>query len=455
MRSLFRRPAAAPSPTAVFTPAAPTTAAAYDPSAASSGTGGIHDVFVARQPIFGDDDRLFAYELLYRSDAATTRADGVSSDQMCTDTVLHTLMTIGLAPLTGGTLAFVNLTRDFLLGRLYELFEPSTVMIELLESVEPDDEVVRACERLVSQGYKLALDDFVNKPGYEPLLQLASVVKIDVLGRSEADLKLTADELRPYGVRLLAERVETAEVRDVCRRHGYTLFQGYFYSRPQIVSHRELGVEHSTLVRLMNMLEDPTATDADVEQAFKGDPSLSYKLLRIANSAAFSGREVSSIGFALRMVGRKPLHRWLTLLFVSSMAARSGISRELVLAALARARLAEIVGERSAQTRGLRASMVATGPLFLTGLFSLLDVLLRMPMEGVLSRMAIAPDVKSALLQRSGPYAPTLSLIEAQERGDWEAVGDASAAIGVPAAAVSSGYTEALGWARDRLASAA
>lgn len=454
MRTLFRRATPAPAPAPRTAPPAPVPPP-YDPNSATAGVAGIHDVFVARQPIFGEDDRLFAYELLYRGDSANNRAAGVSSDQMCTDTVLHTLMTIGLAPLTGGTLAFVNLTRDFLLGRLYELFEPSTVMIELLETVEPDEEVVRACERLVSQGYTLALDDFVNRPGYEPLLKLASVVKIDVLDRSEADLKRTADELRPYGVRLLAERVETSEVRDACRRLGYTLFQGYFYSRPQVVSHRELGVEHSTLVRLMNMLDDPAATDANIEQAFKSDPSLSYKLLRIANSAAFAGREVSSIGFALRMVGRKPLHRWLTLLFVSTMAARSGISRELVLAALARARLAEIVGERSAQARGLRASMVPTGPLFLTGLFSLLDVLLRMPMDGVLARMSITPDVKSALLTRSGPYAATLALVEAQERGDWDAVTDAAAAVGVAPAAVSSGYTEALGWARERLASAA
>ncbi len=455
MRTLFRRAApAVPAPSAA-TPAVPLPADGLTATAASeAGMGGIHDVFVARQPIFGDDDRLFAYELLYRNDALQTRAEGVSQDQMCTDTVLHTLMTIGLAPLTGGTLAFVNLTRDFLLGRLYELFEPSTVMIELLETVEPDDEVVRACERLVSSGYMLALDDFVNQPAYEPLLKLASVVKIDVLGRSEADLKRTAEELKPYGVRLLAERVETAEVHDVCRRLGYTLFQGYFYSRPQVVSHRELGVEHSTLVRLMNMLDDPATADADIEQAFKGDPSLSYKLLRIANSAAFSGREVSSIGFALRMVGRKPLHRWLTLLFVSSMATRSGIARELVLAALARGRLSELVGERGARVRGLRAGMVATGPLFLTGLFSLLDVLLRMPMDGVLSRMSIAADVKAALLTRSGPYAATLALVEAQERGDWDAVGDASKAVGVTAAAVSTDYTEALGWARDRLASA-
>jgi hypothetical protein len=165
------------------------------------------------------------------------------------------------------------------------------------------------------------------------------------------------------------------------------------------------------MVRLLNLLEDQKAGDQEIENAFKSDPSLSYKLLRIANSAAFGGRDVTSIGFALRMVGRAVLHRWLTVLLVSSVASNSGIGHELVLAALVRARLAELVAERT----GRRAQ---TGPLFLVGLFSLLDALLRMPMEGILSRMAIAQDVKDALLTRSGPYASTLALVEAQERGD-------------------------------------
>jgi c-di-GMP phosphodiesterase len=429
----------APAAASVTAPVPATPAAPAAPVAA-----GIHDVFVARQPIFDANDRLFAYELLYRSGAQQNFANGVSADQMCTDTVIHALLSIGMSPLTGGTLAFVNMTRDFLMSGQYQLFEPATVVIELLESVEPDDEVVAACRQLVERGYTLALDDFVDAPGYEPLLQLASIVKIDVLNRPEAELKRVADDLRKHDVRLLAERVENAEVRDMCRRLGYTLFQGYYYSRPQIVSHRELSVEHSTMMRLLNLLDDPKASDGEIENAFKSDPSLSYKLLRIANSAAFGGRDVQSIGFALRMVGRGVLHRWLTLLLVSSVASNNGIALELVLAALVRARLSELVGERT----GRRA---AVGPLFLVGLFSLLDALLRMPMEGVLERMAIAQEVKDALLSRSGPYAGTLALVEAQERGDWEAVVDASAAVGLTPSQVSTLYTEALGWAGERV----
>ena len=446
MLSFLRRPAPA-APTAVApapSTAAPATAADVTGSMPAVSAQSIRDVFVARQPIFDGGDRLFAYELLYRAGADQTAARGVSSNQMCTDTVIHALLSIGLAPLTAGTLAFVNMTRDFLTRRLYELFDPKTVVVELLETVEPDAAVVAECERLVKLGYTLALDDFVNAPGYEPLLRLAKIVKIDVLNRPTEELSRVVREMAPYGVQLLAERVETAAVRDACRRLGFTLFQGYFYSKPQIVSHRELSVEHATIVRLMNLLDTPTATDQEIEDAFRSDPSLSYKLLRIANSASFGGRDVQSIGFALRMVGRGVLHRWLTLLMVSSVASQSGIAHELVVSALARARLCELVGEKTGRSGEV-------GPLFLVGLFSLLDVLLRMPMAGIVERMAVAKDVKDALLSRSGPYAGVLALVEAQERGDWDAVVDAAAAVGVAEGEVSGAYAEALGWAGERI----
>jgi EAL and modified HD-GYP domain-containing signal transduction protein len=405
---------------------------------------GIHDVFVGRQPIFDDQERLYSYELLYRAGAASDAADGMSRDQMCRDTVLHTLMSIGLTPITGGALAFVNLTRAFLVARLYELFDPKTVVIELLETVEPDAEVVAECERLVSIGYTLALDDFVNAPGYEPLLRLAKIVKVDVLGRDEAELRRVAEELRPYGVRLLAERVETADVRDRCRRLGYTLFQGYFYSRPQVVSHRELGVEQVAVVRLMNMLDDARATDAEIENAFKGDPSLSYKLLRIANSAAFGARGVASIGHALRLVGTQAIAP------LADAAPRVDHRR----AERRRARAGRCRRWRAAAGRaGGRAVGAAAdaGPLFLTGLFSLLDALLRMPMDGVLAPMHIAPDVKAALLSRSGPYAAALALVEAQEHGDWARWTTRPPRWGSRRRAVSAAYTEALAWAAERL----
>jgi c-di-GMP-related signal transduction protein len=446
MRSFFSRGAKPESSVAVApAPLAPAPAPVSVASApAEDPSDGSRDVFVARQPIFDGADRLCAYEILYRSGSQQNWADGTSSEQMCTDTVIHALLSIGLTPLTGGTLAFVNHSRDFLVRGLYELFDPSTVIIELLETVTLDDEVMNACRRLVDMGYTLALDDFVNAPEYAPLLEIAHIIKIDVLNRPFDELAGVVAELAPYNVRLLAERVETAEVRDACRDMGFTLFQGYFYSKPQIVSQRELGVNQSSMLRLMSLLDDPTASEVEIEEAFRSDPALSFKLLRIANSAAFGGREVQSIAFALRMVGRQVLHRWLTLLLVSSMASQSGVSRELVLEALTRARLCELLGQRT----GRRAQ---EGPLFLLGLCSLLDVLLRMPMDEVVTRMAIATDVRDALLTREGPLASTLLLVEHYGRGDWSSAEEVARTLPIDMLDVSALYTESLGWAGDRL----
>jgi EAL and modified HD-GYP domain-containing signal transduction protein len=198
------------------------------------------------------------------------------------------------------------------------------------------------------------------------------------------------------------------------------------------------------MLRLMSLLDDAEASDAEIEDAFRSDPSLSYKLLRIANSAMFGGRDVTSIGYALRMVGRQVLQRWLSLLLVSSVASRNGIAGELVLAALVRARLCELLAQRSGRGRDM-------GALFLVGLFSLLDALLRMPMEGILSRMKIAPEVRDALLHRGGPYGVALELVEAYEEGRWDGVVRAADGMGVPTARLLELYIGSLAWARERL----
>jgi EAL and modified HD-GYP domain-containing signal transduction protein len=416
------------------------------PSPAGVATEGVHDVFVARQPIFDARDRLFAYELLYRSSAQQNWASGATPDQMCTDTVIHSVLSIGLDRLTGGAVSFVNLTRELLMRGLYELFDPRTVVVELLETVEPDEEVIAACERLVAAGYRLALDDFVYSPAYEPLLALASVIKVDVLDREESELEALASRLKQFDVRLLAERVETAAVRDSCRAMGFDLFQGYYYSRPEILSKRELSIEQATMVRLMNLLTDDSQAETAIEDAFRSDPSLSYKLLRIVNSAAFGGREIESISFALRLLGRTSLHQWLTILLVSTVGTQSGVSRELVKVALVRARFCELIGLKQRKRD-------QAGSLFLVGMFSMLDVLMQMPMEEIVVRMALGHDVRNALLRREGPLAPTLGLAVAYDSADWNEARAAADAVGVPLDQIAVLYADSLAWARERLSS--
>jgi EAL and modified HD-GYP domain-containing signal transduction protein len=405
------------------------------------------DLFVARQPIFDHDGELSGYELLYRRSAQSRAADGQSTSQMSLDVITQSFLEIGLERITRGKRAFINFSRDMLLSGCYDLLDPRSVVIELLEDIELDAAVGAECERLVRKGYCLALDDYEMESSQAPLLEIASIVKVDVLNRCEEGLAEVAATLRSHPVRLLAERVETAEVRDACRRAGYELFQGYFFSRPEVISKKGISVEQAAIVQLMNLLRDETVSDQVIEETFRRDPSLSYKLLRMVNAASQGMRGIESILHAIRVLGRATLHRWLALLFASSLGGGGGIDNELVHAAVLRARLCEVLGEAGGQH--------ATGPLFLVGLFSLMDALLGTPMEELVGKIDLSKEVRAALLDREGPYARWLSLVEAYEAGEWETMAGLSASAGISPFEVPELYLESLSWTREKVLSAA
>lgn len=406
------------------------------------------DLFVARQPIFDLQGRLEAYELLYRGGAQSARADGTSTEQMSLEVITQSFLDIGLDRITGGKTGFLNFSREMLLTGSWELLDPGMVVIELLEDIHADEQVVAACDQLVGKGYRLALDDFVMGAGQDPLLGHASIIKVDVLNRPVEELRTVLEPLQGRGLRLLAERVETAEVRDACKALGFELFQGYFFSRPELITKKGISVAHTAVLQLMNLLRDDEISDAEIEEAFRRDPSLSYKLLRMVNAASGGGRGVESILHAIRILGRAALHRWLALLLVSSLASQGGTDAELVHAAILRARLCELMGAAAGQ----RAQM---GSLFMVGLFSHMDVLMRTSMEELVGQIAMAEEVKAALLRRGGPYAPWLRVAEAYEAGQWDEMTAEAAALGLSPLAMPEIYLESLAWAREQLQAAA
>lgn len=414
------------------------------PDASSPTDASLVDVFVARQPIFDASGETYAYELLYRRTGATSVAEGVSSDVMASEVLVHTFLNIGMDRMTGGHRAFLNFTREMLVRGMHQLFDPQSVVIELLETVVPDDEVVAAAKGLVDAGYILALDDFEFTPAFEPLLKIARIIKLDVLNKSDEELKSNYDRVASYGGTILAERVETQAVRHTCHTIGYRLFQGYFFSKPETLARRDLSAAQLTILRLMNLLRDPNTTDAAIEDAFRTDVSLTYKLLRTVNSASMGGRGIESILHAVRMVGRAQLHKWLSLLLVTSVAGKGGTDAELVRLAIQRARFCEMVARQGRDLRSAEA-------LFMVGLFSMLDAILKVPLGDVLHRIDLTDEVRRALLARSGPYAPTLSMAEAYERGSWHAVDAESQLLGVDASILGELYLEAVHWTRERL----
>jgi EAL and modified HD-GYP domain-containing signal transduction protein len=270
-------------------------------------------------------------------------------------------------------------------------------------------------------------------------------VKVDVLDRPVCQLREQLDRLRPFGAALLAERVESRAVRDECAALGFAFFQGFYFARPETLASREVPVEQANLMRLLNLLRDPKTTDVALEEVFRADVRLTYRLLRIVNSASMGHVGVTSIGHGIRLLGRTTLHRWMALLLVSSLVTRTGGTRdELVELALVRARFSELMMEAVGRGADTSAGFVA-------GLFSLLDALLQMPMAEVVERVSLTPELREALLERRGPFAPTLKVIDAFESaddvGDVLRSGDAAGVVD----ALPELYLRSVEWARSTL----
>lgn len=402
------------------------------------------DIFVARQPIFDRDEHVVGYELLYRDSAEVTRANGSSTEQMSSDVLVHSFLGLGIDRLTNGVPAFVNFPGELLAREYYTLLDPKSVVIEILETVACTPDTIRICERMVSLGYRIALDDFEVDESRLPFLEFADIVKIDVLNQSNDHLTWVTEKLGAYDVQLLAERVENAEMHESCRALGFDLYQGYHFARPETIGKRELPVEQLQTIRLMNLLYDPATTDPQVEEALRTNLPVAYRLLRIATSASVGGRGTQSIQHAVQLVGRDSLHRWLALVLVSSVAMERGAAVERVYAALRYARMCEMLAHRFGHP-------AAAGPLFLVGLLSRVDTLLRIPMSEVVEQLDLSPEVRAALLGEGGPYVETLKLVEAYDNGRWDLVVRSALAMGVVPESLPEIYVNALAWAREQL----
>jgi EAL and modified HD-GYP domain-containing signal transduction protein len=403
-------------------------------------------VFVARQPIFELGRGLFGYELLFRRDGDADFAEVGDSAYMSAEVIVVAMLGMGLRNISKGGTVFVNFSRGQLLNESWTLFEPDSVVIELLETVECNDETIDACRRMVDAGYRLALDDYVYADETRPLLELASIAKIDVLNRSERELATVARQVSPTGVRLLAERVETSTMRDQCAALGFDLFQGYLFGRPETLSKTDVSPGHLAIMRLLNLLQDPNTTDATLAAAFQSDVALSYKLLRIVNAASMGGRGITSISHALRLVGREMLHRWLAVILVASLGDKGDVSHEVALTSITRARMCELLAASSSG----RSRQV--GSAFIVGLLSLLDVLLDVPMPKILSRLELSSEIQSALIMRGGPLGMPLQLVESYEQANWDAARGLASDTNVSEDALPGIYMDALDWAARQIA---
>ncbi|HEV3301649.1 MAG TPA: HDOD domain-containing protein [Planctomycetaceae bacterium] len=357
-------------------------------------------VCLARQPIFGRDLKVIAYELLFRNSEEANKASVSEADDATSHVLLNTLVEIGLNNVVGTQSAFVNFSSSFIQSGDCNALPADRIMLELLEGAEPTDALVTALKGLIDSGFRVALDDFVYLPGYERLLSLASIVKMDLRG-DQNTFRTEVNWLKQFPVTLLAEKVETHEEFDRCRELGFSLFQGYFFARPRLVTGRRTPSDRLTTLRLIASLNAPNMSLKEVESLIVREPVLAQKLLKFINSTHVGLRvPVNSIGMAVALVGPRKLRSWATLLTLGRL---THCPREALVTANIRAQMCETLA------KSYRTAEPESG--FTVGLFSVLDVLAGRPMEEILAELPLSEDVKAALLGREGSLGTTLQAV--------------------------------------------
>lgn len=394
--------------------------------------------FIARQPIFDKHGKVYAYELLFRS-GLHNYFDAADHDQAAASVIANSSLLFGLNEMSGGALVFINCTHKVLVEDFMTVLPKEQAVVEVLETVTPDAEIIAACQRLKRQGYILALDDFVYHDNYEPLLDLADIIKVDFLESDVEEQARLAKVMIPRGIKMLAEKVETHEVYEEAKKMGYQLFQGYFFSKPVIISRKDIPTNK---IQFLRILKDIYAEDIDFQKLAKtiqSEVSLSYKLLKLINSAAFALRhKVTNILQALSLLGIREIRNWVSLLSVSAMA--DDKPAELVVSSLVRAKFCE-------QLSGSCGLSSRDTDLFLLGLFSLLDVIMSRPLSEILQEITIEDDIRDALIGEEGTMRTILDLIIAIEKADWDQVSSLSAQLNIDEQPLNEAYMDAIQWA--------
>lgn len=381
----------------------------------------MYERFIARQPIFDQRLRVFGYELLFRGGPQNVfqpRRDASSS------VIVDTTTLFDLEKLTGSAKAFVNADETALLQGALRLLPPDRIIVEVLETVSPSPEVVAACVDLCNSGYTLALDDFVDHPKWQPLIPLAKYLKVDFRALHRDLCRATAKRYLPYGIQLLAEKVETQAEVDEARGMGYGFFQGYFFCKPIMVEGRDIPGNKLNYIRLLAAVNAETFSFEKIEEVLKQEPSLVYKLLRYLNSPLLGLRNrVRSISHAISLIGEKEFRRWVSIVAMVSMA--GGKSPELIRTALTRAYFCEEISESA----GLSPQK---SDLFLMGLLSVTDAILDLPMGNVVSYLPLSAEVQTALCGGANRFREVYDTFLSYERADWKTLSSLAAKIGCP-----------------------
>lgn len=392
------------------------------------------EIFIGRQPIFDRDMRVVAYELLYRNGAGNY-AELSCQETATSQVIVNSFLDIGFDRLVGNLLAYINVPRGLLLGQDLMGLPPEKVVLEVLEDIKPDQAVHLALQRLRKAGFQIALDDFVFTDDKAGLVASANIIKIDLRALTTEQVQRQVTILKRQGLVLLAEKVETKQEYLNCRNMGFDLFQGYYFCRPEVIKGTKAPSNQLAILQLLTRLYDPDVSLAELEKLVSQDVSLSFKLLKVVNSASMSiQHKIESIKQAITMLGVQKIRHWVAFITFSGIKDKPF---ELSKLSMLRAKMCELVAAE--------ISPKSSEKCFTIGLFSSLDAMLDRPMEDLLDSLPLTDDIKSALLRREGQAGAILDCVLQYEQGNW----DKLTCLSVSASSLRRCYLTALEWAES------
>jgi c-di-GMP-related signal transduction protein len=302
------------------------------------------DIFVARQPIFDKNKEIFGYELLYRKNGKNNYFEEINADEATSNTIINSFLVIGLKKLTKNSKAFINFSANLIKQEVMTVLPKENVVIEILEDVIVDKNLIKACKNLKDKGYIITLDDFVFENINNPLIEFADIIKVDFKKTTHEEQREIVNKFAGKNIKFLAEKVETYEDFDRAFEYGYSYFQGYFFSKPVIISGKDISPSKLIYIELIRKISETEPDFAKISQVIEKDVSLTYELLKLVNSAAFSHGKIKSINHAISIIGINEIKKWVYLIALKNL--KDNKPSEIINLALIRAEFCEIAAEK-------------------------------------------------------------------------------------------------------------
>ncbi len=395
------------------------------------------DAYVARQPIFDANKKIYAYELLFRDGTANYVPD-IDGDVATQTLLANSFFTIGMDTILGGKKAFINFTQNLIVRKIPLLLSKANTVVEILEDVKPERDVVDACREIVQNGYLVALDDFEFSEKLEPLIQMAHIIKFDFLITPINEIQSYLTRIPASSKILLAEKVETNEEFDLAKKMGFSLFQGYFFQKPEIIKGKMLSGSQVTLLQIMAEANKAEFDIEKLERLISQDIGLSYKMLQYINSAFFAkANKISSIRQGLVYLGEREIRRFISLAAMSKLAQDK--PNELIRLSCIRGKFCELIGQEAVEK-------VDPSELFTLGMFSLLDAIMDESMDQLMRRLPLSQNLEDALVCNRGRLFEYLQVVKSYENGDWQTVQEQASALRIKENILPALYLKACQW---------